>query len=1859
MGKGRNRFRGSSARPNNNSNPPSNNGSLSGKVDLSIRQCKPTTKGAENIIFSAAGGVGNNEGHRFVDKRKKLAETVSQLPAFSKGGAQIAKALETLVEPTFEEPPEWGSLDEDKRKFLKDNLFKSEVHYNNNKQSLYYLLKNHCTEMFQGQLKRNNEDEFKQIEATMNGIKLAQLMEKVYLSDGKKQGTKSDLQMAARTDVAMYSKIQGKLQTNEQFVESLKARKDLSESFGHSVGRFDNNIKEIVIRKGKEALIDPDVTENYLQGTDPTDGNAKTKLDSFFADAIEQVQEQYFVFVGFELVDKSRFHGLMKQMESNDLTSQTTWPTSYVELIALLNDWERLHPRKQQQQQQQQPGATTAAAAAAAAAASGGGTTQTKLEGDGGDEEKGPSFMQQQGKKFNSKGESKCHICGAEDHLKNECPRNTSNDDEGVSGMQQHVADSDSDGELWVEEGANFGQTMESEQNVEEAKVYFDSCTAQSTVDAAELTDVHNPDRILKVLCNAGQMEMNQVGKLGDLDAWGRGDGQGIANLISIPKLEIYLQQQGGELKYSSNGEWILTLRGRTAVLRRDATGPCAGMPYMYLAEARAFFAPSDPQLEAVDIPHASDEQGWKLVLPPKKSRSGKQPRSILKPSKKSILKPPKKHQKQKPSAVVSAEANDDATTHPALVVSWVRPKVTGKVKARIVTRGDLHMQQSIRGNMEGFSKRQILRAHEARLLQGCIANLSEREFNDLVRNNQLKNCSISVDDISNASSIYGKARPNLRGSTTRTKPTRVTPTVVSVPRDFYKLHRFVTLSADVMFVNGLPFLTTVSENIEFLTAEFLPNRKATTLCSTLKKVMTLYGRNGFVVRVVHMDNEFGPLKEELPNVEIELTAKGEHVCPIERQHRTIKNRARGTIAELLYLYLPTQMVIHLIYHVVMCLNATNFKLLPTLSAREFVTGLGFDVSLHCQQPFGQYVEPHEDDEITNTMDSRTGPCICLGSTGNRRGTQKVLSLTSNQVIRRRNLRNQSLPVPDRIIRQVNALGIKNKKEEYGRSLEFLDRTKCPYSWTYEDEDELDQNPTLEYTSHPEMAAEVPGVSWADDLPELATPTDDDDSSVDSDDSYDGEELPDDYIEAGENTGVDQDESAGVDQDESAGVGPDESAGVDSDTFDVELPEVATPAIESSDTFDGYDERVDDTNVDFSPVTDVDDPDGPTGVEQHDDMTTPVPTYAEAVAGSPTRSNGPVVVQKSRLFSPGALGHVTGTSRYPRRERTQATKAYEPTMSGQSYPTTESAAMFFQQSTVRTPLSSEAESKEYMIGHIMMQQLFLQKGLKVFGKPGEAAVEKELQQMKDMDAYAPIDPSTLSEEEKKDAINQLMFLTQKRCGKIKARSCADGRKQRRYIKKEDASSPTAALEAIIITMCIEAKERRKKATIDIPGAFLHADNDEDVVMQLRGKLAELMVQIDPKLYRKYIVMENGKKVLYVKAQKACYGLLRSSLLFYLKLKGDLEGLGFEFNPYDPCTANKIIDGHQMTVVFHVDDLKVSHKDEKQIDWFADELRKIYGEKLTVNKGEVHDYLGMMIDYSLDGKVQISMIKFIKKIFELFPEVIASTAATPASDRLFHIRDEVEAKFLEEERADKFHSIVAMLLFLCMRARRDIQTAVSFLTTRVQKPDEDDWGKLKRVLKYLKGTLYMKLTLEVDNMSILKWWIDASHNVHVDCRGHTGTVFSLGKGAALSSSSKQKMNTRSSTESELVGAHDGLPLVLWCRHFIEAQGYTVDHNILYQDNQSTMLLQRNGRASSTKRTKHIHARYFFIKDKIEKDEIEVLYCPTKEMRADINTKPLQGSPFRVMRSHLMNVPEDYDDELERQRTSEFLGGPAKS
>ena len=131
---------------------------------------------------------------------------------------------------------------------------------------------------------------------------------------------------------------------------------------------------------------------------------------------------------------------------------------------------------------------------------------------------------------------------------------------------------------------------------------------------------------------------------------------------------------------------------------------------------------------------------------------------------------------------------------------------------------------------------------------------------------------------------------------------------------------------------------------------------------------------------------------------------------------------------------------------------------------------------------------------------------------------------------------------------------------------------------------------------------------------------------------------------------------------------------------------------------------------------------------------------------------------------------------------------------------------------------------------------------------------------------------------------------------------------------------------------------------------------------------------------------------------------------------------------------------------------------------------------------------------------------------------------------------------------------------------------------------------------------------------------------------------MGKGSVYSTSTRQKINTKSSTEAELVGVDDVMPMVIWTRYFLQAQGYEVRDSKIYQDNQSAMLLEKNGKESSGKRTRHINIRYFFVTDQARAKRITIDYCPTEDMIADFFTKPLQGGQFRKFRNKIMNISE---------------------
>ena len=198
------------------------------------------------------------------------------------------------------------------------------------------------------------------------------------------------------------------------------------------------------------------------------------------------------------------------------------------------------------------------------------------------------------------------------------------------------------------------------------------------------------------------------------------------------------------------------------------------------------------------------------------------------------------------------------------------------------------------------------------------------------------------------------------------------------------------------------------------------------------------------------------------------------------------------------------------------------------------------------------------------------------------------------------------------------------------------------------------------------------------------------------------------------------------------------------------------------------------------------------------------------------------------------------------------------------------------------------------------------------------------------DTFRPINPKTLPKNEYDKVLESHLFLKQKRDQSIKGRMVTGGNKQRGHIDKTDATSPTAALESVLLTSTIYAKEGRDVAIIDIPNAFVTTrieDKKDIVTVRLRGKSAELMLATAPEIYKKYVsVNRKGELVLYVEALNALYGIMKAALLFYLKFVKNLKSIGFKLKPYDPCVANKIVDGAQLTVVWHVDDLKVSRMD---------------------------------------------------------------------------------------------------------------------------------------------------------------------------------------------------------------------------------------------------------------------------------------------------------------------------------------------
>ena len=353
--------------------------------------------------------------------------------------------------------------------------------------------------------------------------------------------------------------------------------------------------------------------------------------------------------------------------------------------------------------------------------------------------------------------------------------------------------------------------------------------------------------------------------------------------------------------------------------------------------------------------------------------------------------------------------------------------------------------------------------------------------------------------------------------------------------------------------------------------------------------------------------------------------------------------------------------------------------------------------------------------------------------------------------------------------------------------------------------------------------------------------------------------------------------------------------------------------------------------------------------------------------------------------------------------------------------------------TKRADAGKAMETKKTWRDQKFALNMSVKKALAERGPQAKAAILAELGQLLKKKVWHPISMATLSYAQRRTMLRSKMFLKDKFLStgsfeKFKARLVAGGDKQDKGLY-DDLSSPTAATSSVFAVSAIAAYQRRACMSLDITGAYLHADLPKEGVivrMRIEPVIAAILRDLDTTYTDGSVVVE---------LDKALYGCVEAAKLWYQHLSSTLAAMGFVPNVEDPCAFNRSNKrGQQTTAVFHVDDLLITTEGEKaDLQSFEDEIRATYSE-LSVHHGPVLSYLGMTFDWRKEAEVRI-------------------------------------------------HRQLARLLYLANCTRPEILCAVAFMSTRVNNTDADDLAKCRRVLKYLRRTRDRGIVLKPGCMGI--------------------------------------------------------------------------------------------------------------------------------------------------------------------------------
>ena len=473
-------------------------------------------------------------------------------------------------------------------------------------------------------------------------------------------------------------------------------------------------------------------------------------------------------------------------------------------------------------------------------------------------------------------------------------------------------------------------------------------------------------------------------------------------------------------------------------------------------------------------------------------------------------------------------------------------------------------------------------------------------------------------------------------------------------------------------------------------------------------------------------------------------------------------------------------------------------------------------------------------------------------------------------------------------------------------------------------------------------------------------------------------------------------------------------------------------------------------------------------------------------------------------------------------------------------------------------------------------------------------------------------PSSLFVKEKLDAAGNFE--------KLKARlvACGNFQAQNPEVANE---SPTIGQYVINIVLFIAAKYNMQINCIDIDGAYLHSNLKSKQLMRLSKTVAETLIKADKTV--KNCLLHDGTMI--VELQKGLYGLKEAGRLWYDLISSTLIKYKFIRSDTDKCLFIYGDGDIYCIIALYVDDMLICCTSNTFVDDLRAKLKKDF-KGISEKTGNQLSFLGLEVTKNNCSDILVNQSFYIQQFVKEYG--VTATMVTP-TDASFLLEDKGEDANLCND-SNSFRSKVMKVMYVATRTRPDVLYATSILATKCNKPTNGDMKKLNRVIGYLAGTNNYGLLFRNDGDIQLQMYVDASFNHHRDARGHTGIMI-FGdvncSGSLLCKSIKQTTVAASSFEAELIAMAEAVQWLSYVNNIFNDCGINTDIPTVYEDNQSVINVLKNDTVNFHGRSKFVNRKYFAVHEKLQNNEIKLVFIGTTEMVADFLTKGLQGSQYR--------------------------------